>query len=159
MGEIDNLPVSEFGFPGPLRDTLVAAILAGKKTSTSSTLVEYGIEGDPLPVAGERYVVVDSRDAPVAIVKIVTVEQSRLVDVSWEHARNEGEGYSSLAEWRAGHERYWHGDDMRAFLGDPEFKVNDDTIVVLERFEVIRRLATEGSGLSPQATAPMKAEL
>src|SRR5664279_550232 len=59
MSEIDDLPRSEFGFPGQLRDTLVAAIVAGEKTATTSTLVEYGIENEPLPVAGARYVVVD----------------------------------------------------------------------------------------------------
>jgi hypothetical protein len=31
----DDLPVAEFAFPGPLRDQLVAAILAGEKTTTS----------------------------------------------------------------------------------------------------------------------------
>jgi hypothetical protein len=30
----EELPVAEFGFPGPLRDQLVAAILAGTKTTT-----------------------------------------------------------------------------------------------------------------------------
>jgi hypothetical protein len=32
----DDLPVAEFAFPGPLRDQLVAAILAGAKTRVSA---------------------------------------------------------------------------------------------------------------------------
>jgi hypothetical protein len=28
--DIESLPVAEFAFPGPLRDSLVAAILAGE---------------------------------------------------------------------------------------------------------------------------------
>jgi hypothetical protein len=31
----DDLPVAEFAFPGPLRDQLVMAILAGAKTTAS----------------------------------------------------------------------------------------------------------------------------
>jgi hypothetical protein len=34
----DDLPVAEFAFPGPLRDQLVAAILAGEKTTTSAAV-------------------------------------------------------------------------------------------------------------------------
>src|SRR3954462_3463873 len=33
-----RLPVAEFGFPGELRDRLVPAILAGKKTATTGLL-------------------------------------------------------------------------------------------------------------------------
>ncbi|WP_261623761.1 hypothetical protein [Nesterenkonia marinintestina] len=32
----DQLPIAEFGAPGPMRDALVAAILSGEKTTTSS---------------------------------------------------------------------------------------------------------------------------
>lgn len=42
-------PVAGFGFPGPLRDALMSAILAGKKTATSSLLVEYERDGEPAP--------------------------------------------------------------------------------------------------------------
>lgn len=35
MPKHDDLPISEYAFPGPLRDQLVAAILAGEKTATA----------------------------------------------------------------------------------------------------------------------------
>ena len=143
MAEIENLPVTEFAFPGELRDALVAAILAGEKTATSSTLVEYGIESDPLPAVGERYALIDSDDKRVAVLEVTDVQQARLADVPWEHARDEGEGYESVAQWRTGHEAYWHSDAMRSFLGDPTFTVSDETIVVLERFVVVSRVAAE----------------
>jgi hypothetical protein len=31
----EDLPIAEFGFPGPLRDQLVTAILRGAKTTTT----------------------------------------------------------------------------------------------------------------------------
>jgi hypothetical protein len=32
---VDGLPLAEFGFPGPLRERLVASILRGEKVSTT----------------------------------------------------------------------------------------------------------------------------
>jgi hypothetical protein len=43
------LPASEFGFPGPLRDRLVAAILTGEKISTTGLHGEYMRSGEALP--------------------------------------------------------------------------------------------------------------
>jgi len=65
----------------------------------------------------------------VAVVETTEVQVLRLGDVGLAHALREGEGYTSLPEWRAGHERFWHSAEMRAALGDPEFTVNDETLV------------------------------
>jgi uncharacterized protein YhfF len=62
--EVVGLPVEEYGFPGPLRDALVGAILDGRKTSTTSLVVQYELDDEPLPVVGERGVVVDSSGRP-----------------------------------------------------------------------------------------------
>nr|WP_241980105.1 MULTISPECIES: ASCH domain-containing protein [Cryobacterium] len=135
-----DLPIAEFAFPGPLRDQLVAAILDGSKTSTTSTLIEYGIEDEPLPVIGSRQVVIDSAGRPAAIIETTGMRVVRLGAVDLDHARAEGEGYDSVAAWRVGHESFWHSDDMRAYLGDPAFTVTDDTEVVLERLRLIEVL-------------------
>ena len=130
----------EFAFPGPLRDDLVSAVLAGQKVSTTSLRREYELERNPLPEPGQRSVVVDSENRPVAVIEITSVKVVRLGDVDMRHAIDEGEGYTSVAEWRAGHEGFWHSDEIRQELGDPTFTVNDNTRVVLERFRVIERL-------------------
>jgi uncharacterized protein YhfF len=56
------------------------------------------------------------------------------------HARDEGEGFGSVAAWRAAHVRYWHGSEMRELLGDDAFTVTDDTMVVAERFQMVEAL-------------------
>ena len=58
----------------------------------------------------------------------------RLADVDLAHALGEGEGYTSVAEWRAGHEEFFHSAEMRAALDDPDFTVDDDTLLVAEEF-------------------------
>lgn len=140
MNEFDDLPRSEFGFPGPLRDRLVAAILEGTKTATTSLAVQYRIEDEPFPQVGSRQVLVDSAENAVAVIETTDVQQARLAAVPWEHARDEGEGYSSVAEWRAGHERFWHSEEIRVILRAPSFTVDDETVVVLERFRLVRLL-------------------
>jgi uncharacterized protein YhfF len=134
--DIDGAP-AYFAFPGPLRDQLVAAILAGAKTSTSSLLADYERGDEPLPRVGERSVVMDSQDRPVAVIETTKVRVVRLGDVDLQHAIDEGEGYESVADWRAGHEAFWHSPQARAELGDPGFTVDDDTLMVAERFQLV----------------------
>lgn len=81
----DDLPVMEFAFPGPLRDRLVAAILAGEKTTTTGLVAEYEHANDPLPVPGLRVVVVDSGGRPVAVIETTSVRVMRLADVDLGH--------------------------------------------------------------------------
>jgi len=134
-----DLAIAEFAFPGPLRDQLVAAILDGSKTTTSGLVADYEHEGESLPQPGERQVVVDSAGRPVTVIEIVAVRVLRLKDVDLAHAIGEGEGYTSVAEWRAGHETFWHSQEMREALDDPDFTVDDDTLVVAEEFRVVGR--------------------
>src|SRR5438045_5839322 len=122
----DDLPVAEFGFPGPLRDQLVAAILSGEKTTTSGLVADYEHENEPLPAPGLRQVVIDSAGRPVAVIETTAVRVMRLADVDLDHAQGEGEGYASVTEWRAGHEQFWHSAEVRHDLGDPAFTVDDD---------------------------------
>ncbi|MEV5768183.1 ASCH domain-containing protein [Micromonospora sp. NPDC052213] len=137
---IADLPSFEFAFPGPLRDKLVAAVLDGTKTTTTGLLQDYEIDGESLPVVGTRAAVVDSAGRRVAVIEVTDVRVSRLGDVDFDHVRDEGEGDDSVAAWRAGHEDYWHGTDYRGWLGRPDFTVNDDTPVVLERFRLVAKL-------------------
>ena len=141
------LPSWGFAFPGPLRDTLTKLALDGTKTTTAGLWVELELDGEPLPVVGGREVLVDSAERPVAVVETESVRVARLADVDDQHAIDEGEGYADAAGFRVAHERFWNGyiDDLRAQLGDPAFTIDDDTLVVLQRFRVVERL-DDGSG-------------
>jgi uncharacterized protein YhfF len=135
--EPGRLSVGEFAFPGPLRDRLVAAILTGAKTTTSGLVADYEHGAEPLPRPGDREVVIDSAGEPVTVIELVAVAVIRLADADLAHAVGEGEGYGSVADWRAGHEAFWHSAEMRAAMGDPTFTVDDDTLVVAQEFRVV----------------------
>ena len=140
MTDLARLPLAEFAFPGPLRDELVAAILTADKTATTALLEEYEREGEPLPRVGDHGVVVDSQLKPVAVIETTDVRVVRAADVDLQFAIDEGEGFTSVADWRAAHERYWHSEEMRAALGEPPINVTDDTLVVAERFRIVERV-------------------
>jgi uncharacterized protein YhfF len=130
-----DLPVAEFGFPGPLRDALVAAILDGRKTATTGMLAAYELAGEPLPQPGLREAVVDSAGQLVAVIETTAVRLLPAGDVDLAHALAEGEGHTSVADWRAAEERFWHSPEVRAELG-PDFTVRDDTLVVAQAFRL-----------------------
>ncbi|MFI6599641.1 ASCH domain-containing protein [Nonomuraea sp. NPDC050536] len=131
-------PAAEFAFPGPLRDQLVAAILSGEKTTTTGLLADYEYAGDPLPVPGRWGAVVDSGERPVALIETVEVRVVPVKEIDREFAIAEGEGYTTVAEWRATHERFWHSPEMIAALGGQDPVIDDDTLVVAERFRLLR---------------------
>lgn len=134
------LKPAEFGFPRTeLRRDLVAAILRGKKTSTTGLVSDYQRDQDPLPEVGERFLLIDENDAEVGIIETTEVWVTTIGQVDLPFAIDEGEGFTSVAEWRAAHERFWlsYADETRAFLGDPDWRPGDDTPVVCERFRLV----------------------
>ena len=79
---------------------------------------------------------VDSTGRRVAVIELIECRVLRLAEVDLRHAVDEGEGDESVAQWRAGHERFWHSDEVRAELG-ADFTVHDDTLVLAQRFRLL----------------------
>lgn len=129
-----ELPVIEFAFPGPLRDTLVAAILSGAKTSTTSVRAEW--DTDPAAELGVVGAVVDSDGVRVAAIETTEIRVVRLGDVDLAHVIDEGEGDTTVVQWRAGHTGFWNSPEYQAELG-PNFVLDDETLLVLQRFRVV----------------------
>ena len=135
-----DLPHAEFGFAGPLRDKLVAAILAGAKTSTTGLYEELVREGTHVGAVGDRELVVDSGGRGVAVIETTEVAVKRMGEVDLAFAEEEGEGFETLEDWRDAHVRFFTSPEMVALLGEPPVEVDDDTLVVCSRFRVVSRL-------------------
>jgi uncharacterized protein YhfF len=122
--------VAEFGWKEtPLRRRLVELILAGEKTATAGLVLDYEAEGEELPTVGEQFAVLDFDDEPVAVIETTEVRVVRAADVDEQFARDEGEGFESVADWRDAHERFFES-----------YPFDDDTQVVCERFKLVRVL-------------------
>jgi uncharacterized protein YhfF len=134
----------ELGDPGPMRDRLVASVLRGEKTATTSPEVFYVIDRMPLPRAGVRSILVGSSGEPLGEIELLDVAVVALAQVSDDVALAEGEGFRDALEWRIAHEHYWEGfaDAVREHLRDPHWALVDDTPIVVERFRLIDPIET-----------------
>lgn len=135
---LDDLPQLEFADAGPVRDQVVAAVLAGAKTTTTGLVLEYEREGTAFPEVGWQYVVPDSAGLAAAVIEMTEVRKLRIADIDLRHVLDDGD--ESVAHWRAAHEEYWHSAETREVLGEPEFTVGDDTMVLAQRFRLVRAL-------------------
>lgn len=131
--------VCEFGFPGPLRDRLVAAVLNGTKTATTSLLAAWEQEYEALPVVGEEQTVIDSVGESVAIIEITGCDVTELGAVDDKVALAEGEAYTTAAGWRAEHERFWREEMLAEWEDDAPPVIDDLTRVVVQWFRVKER--------------------
>lgn len=110
-----------------MRKKLVAAVLAGKKTATASLRSLYEpFTTDPLPCAGERFFLAGYSDEPLGTIEVTDVRVVPLNEVDLKFAIDEGEGYSSIDEWREAGLTYWSKED-----------VTDETLIVCEWFRLI----------------------
>jgi uncharacterized protein YhfF len=112
-----------------MQNRLTRAALAGEKVATGALLQqEYLDELEPVESPGERQVLLGSDGGAVAVVEVTRVETHRFIDVPWEFARDEGEGFTSIQHWRAGHRSYYEKEGVL---------VSDDTQFVCVWFRII----------------------
>jgi uncharacterized protein YhfF len=119
-----------FGNTAEMMTELGLLVRDGPKRATASLRSSYEEHGERLPQVGDLSVVLDGDGNPLCVIRTTDVELRRFGDVDEEFAWTEGEGDRSLAHWRDAHIRFFASE------GRP---VNDDTEVVLERFELLWR--------------------
>jgi uncharacterized protein YhfF len=127
-----------FGLGDPrteLRRKLVEAVLRGDKIATAGLATNHvPYADDPLPKAGDRWLMLGYDDEPVAIVETTSAEVVPAGKVSEQFARDEGEGFESVADWRSAHERFWS-----------EHEITDDTPILCEYFRLVERFGDKPS--------------
>jgi uncharacterized protein YhfF len=128
---VSDLPPFELGYARTdLRRRLVDAVLRGDKTATAGLRSDHAPDTDePLPEVGQRFALLDFDDRPVAVVETTEVRIVPAGDIDLEFARDEGEGFESVEDWRRAHESFW-----------AEHELTDDTLIVAERFRLVERL-------------------
>jgi uncharacterized protein YhfF len=119
-----------FGDPSlpDLATKLALLVRDGPKRATAGLASEYEDEDEPLPQAGDLSVILDGEGAPVCVIRTTAVEVRRLGNVDEAFAWDEGEGDRTLDWWRRAHVR---------FFARQSVSVDDDTLMVLERFELL----------------------
>lgn len=126
-----HLPPFELGYAHTeLRRKLVEAVLRGDKIATAGLATDHAPHTEaPLPAAGDRWLLLGYDDEPMAVVETTSVRVVPAGEVDFQFAHDEGEGFESVADWRAAHERFW-----------AEHQITDDTPILCEYFRVVEKL-------------------
>ncbi len=112
-----------------MRERLTALALSGTKAATAGLLQQdYLDESEPVDEVGEHQVLLGNADDTVATVEVTRVEIHGFLEVPWEFARDEGEGFTSIQHWRDGHRAYYERRGI---------DVDDDTKFVCTWFRVV----------------------
>lgn len=147
-------PAWSFGASPEEADELLALVLAGTKTATSSAAAPYAELDEPVPVAGDLSIILDGHGRPRALVVTIEVSIVALRDVDDEHAAAEGEGQGTLAQWRETHEAF-----LREELAGIGRELDDASEVVLERFRLLDPRPPRSAAATADAPAPDPSEV
>ncbi|MCQ2575251.1 MAG: ASCH domain-containing protein [Treponema sp.] len=120
-----------FEAKGFLGDELITLTLTGQKTAFFSSFSTFSIDGEPLPVSGELYIIVDHNNNPHCVIEIESVTVIPFNEVTWEMAAREGED-SNLTEWREKHQEYL--EEEGSILG---FEFTPAIKLVYQTFKVV----------------------
>jgi uncharacterized protein YhfF len=124
---VSDLPEFGLGYPGTeLRRALVEAVLDGRKTATAG--LHGAFEDEPTPSVGDRFVMEDEQGVRRAIIEVTEVRVLPAAEIDVQFARDEGEGFESVEDWHAAHERFF------------ERTIEPDTLIEAVRFQVVERL-------------------
>jgi uncharacterized protein YhfF len=125
---VNGMRSVELGFPGEQRARLLDCVLRGRKRATAGLMDEYLSEDEPLETIGEQLALVDDDVQCVGVIEITDVTVRRFDDVPWEFADAEGEGFTSVEDWRDGHRRHWAREG---------YDITGDTQVVCLSFDLL----------------------
>jgi uncharacterized protein YhfF len=99
-------------------------VLRGAKTATAGLPEPDEDFGRP----GDRCLLLGFDDEPVGIVELTEVRVVPAGEIDLQFARDEGEGFESVDDWREAHERFF------------ERPLPDDMQIVAVRFRLVQRL-------------------
>lgn len=127
-----------FGDPSipDLATELGLLVRDGPKRATADLASNYGDGKEPTPEPGDLSLILDGDGAPICVIRTTQVEHRRFGDVDESFAWDEGEGDRTLEGWKSIHRRYF---------ADVGADVDDDTLIMLERFELLYPLESGSS--------------
>jgi uncharacterized protein YhfF/ribosomal protein S18 acetylase RimI-like enzyme len=135
-----------FGDSPPLAHELVELVLHGPKRATAGLADVQDSLPSIKPSAGGWSVVTEHDGTPRAVIRTTSVERRPFDAVDAEFAREEGEGDRTLADWKAGHRRFFTRE-----LAEVGRRFEPTMLVDLERFELVWPL---GAALTPVDCGP-----
>jgi len=130
-----------YGDSATLSEELLELIRQGRKRAGTSLLWAMEAENEHPPRAGDIEIVLDHRNEPALITRIVQVNVVPYSEVTAEYAAIEGEGDGSLEYWRRAHWAFFSRECNRIGREPAE-----NMPVVCSVFEVLNVLPSPTAG-------------
>ena len=102
-----------YGDSDDLSKELLDLIKSGRKRAGTGLLWAYEHDGEHIAKAGDIEIVIDHRNQPALITRIVSSEVVPFNEVTAEYAAIEGEGDGSLEYWRRAHRNFFSRECKR----------------------------------------------
>jgi uncharacterized protein YhfF len=127
-----------FGYSGDggLGDRLLASVLRGEKTATSSLARQYR---GRLPKAGDRVDLIDAGGLRHGSIELTESFVVPFDEVDLRVALAEGEEFASVEDWRRAHRAFWEGleEELRSEFGEPDWQLTGEELVVVTFFRLV----------------------
>jgi uncharacterized protein YhfF len=124
--------VEPFGDSVELADELIELVVHEPKRATAAALVDYELEGAPLPEPGTISIATDGAGRARAVLRTTEVRIGPLTSVDESFAWDEGEGDRTREWWLAAHQEFF-----RRYLPTIGADFDPAVATVFERFEVL----------------------
>ncbi len=118
-----------FGDSPEMANELAALVVKGMKTASCCSLASFNAD-DSASLPGSYHIILNGQDAPVCVIRMVSLRLMRFSEVTEAFARREGEGDLSLDYWREEHKAFFTREGVYA----------DDMELVAEEFVVVEVL-------------------
>ena len=105
--------VDGYGDSTELSAELLNLIKSGRKRAGTGLLWAYEYDREPIAKAGDIEIVIDHRNQPALVTRIISSDIVAFNTVSAEYAAIEGEGHGSLEYWRKGHWNFFSRECRR----------------------------------------------
>lgn len=128
----DDYEAWAFGNSSKMADELLAYVLDGEKTGTSSLHILYDLEGEKLPEVGDYSVLLDGNNQAQAIICTKVVDILPYSQISEVHGYLEGEGDRTVNYWRSVHQPFFE-----QALEKHALTFSEDMLIVYELFELV----------------------
>lgn len=115
-----------FGDSPAMADELANLVIKGVKTASCGSLAAFNAEGFA-PTPGSYHIILNGQEAPVCVIRIVSLRLVRFCDVTQAFASKEGEGDLSLEYWQKEHQAFFTREGV--FAEDMELVAEEFTVV------------------------------
>ena len=102
-----------------------------EKRATAGTAGEH--TDDEKEFVGERLALVNDNMLRIGTVQVTAVLDTTFAKVPWSFAQAEGEGFTSIEEWRASHLRFWNDEGVKVTDEMPSFSFSSNLLTELVR--------------------------